>query len=68
MNNPLDMFKMIKNPQEFVMNYAKSNFNPIVDNLIKMAQSNDKKGLENFARNVLKEKGQDFDKIMSNFK
>lgn len=68
MNNPLDFIKMIKNPQEFIINYAKQNGNPMINNLIQMAQKGDKKGVETFARNYLKEQGQDFDQIMSNFK
>lgn len=68
MNNPLEFIKMIKNPQEFVTNYMKQNSNPMLNNLIQMAQKGDKQGLETFARNFFKEKGQDFDDIMSNFK
>lgn len=68
MNNPLEFIKMIKNPQEFVTNYMKQNSNPMLNNLIQMAQKGDKQGVENFARNFFKEKGQDFDDIMSNFK
>lgn len=66
--NPLELIKAIKNPQEFINNYAKSNSNPILTNLINMAQKGDKQGLENFARNFFKQQGQDFDQIMSNFK
>ena len=44
----------------------------MLNNLIQMAQKGDTKGVENFARNLCKEKGQDFDKefatFMSNFK
>lgn len=68
MNNPLDIIKMIKNPQQFVMNMVKQNTNPMLNNLIQMAQKGDTKAIENFARNFFKEKGQDYDQIMSNFK
>lgn len=68
MNNPLDIIKMIKNPKQFVMNFMKTNTNPMMNNLIQMAEKNDINGLENFARNFFKEKGQDYDKIKSNFK
>lgn len=68
MNNPLDLIKAIKNPQEFIMNFIKQNNNPLLNNLIQMAQNGDKKGVETFARNYFKEMGQDFDDIMSNFK
>ena len=42
--------------------------NPIFTNLIDMAEKGDNEGLENFARNILKEKGLDFDKEFSEFK
>lgn len=44
------------------------NNNPIFSNLISMAQNGDEKGLENFARNVMKEQGKDFDKEFAQFK
>lgn len=72
MNNLMEMMKSIKNPQEFIVNYAKQNSNPMLNNLIKMAEKNDINGLENFARNYLKEQGRDFDaeysKIANMFK
>ena len=66
--NPLEIIKMIKNPQEFVNNFIKQNNNPMLNNLIQMAQKGDNKGVEQFARNLFKEQGQDFDEIMKNFK
>lgn len=42
--------------------------NPIFTNLINMAETGDNKGVEDFARNILKEKGLDFDKELANFK
>jgi len=42
--------------------------NPIFSNLISMAQNGDEKGLENFARNIMKERGKDFDKEFAQFK
>ena len=72
MNNPLQMLKMIKNPKQFAMNIIKKNNNPVFNNLIDMANKNDTEGLQKFARNVFKEKGQDFDsefrEFMSAFK
>ena len=62
MNNPIEILKMIKNPQEYVMNYMKSNNNPILNNLVQMAQNNDTKGLETFAQNML---GDDYKDIMN---
>ena len=74
MNNSLDMIKSFMNsggnPQQFIQNLK--NNNPMLSNIIQMAQKGDAKGVENFARNLFKENGRDFDKefasFMSNFK
>lgn len=42
--------------------------NPIIGNLITMAEKGDTKGVEDFARNMFKERGRDFDKEFSDFK
>lgn len=46
--------------------------NPILNNVMGMAQKGDTQGVENFARNICKQKGLDFDtefnKFKSNFK
>jgi len=55
------------NPQQIVMNMIKNNSNPIVANLISMAQQGNIAGVENFARNYLKENGKDYDSEFSNF-
>jgi flagellar motor component MotA len=68
MNNPLEFIKAIKNPREFVINYAKQNNNPMINNLIQMAEKKDTKGLENFAKNFFEQQGQDFNKIKEYFK
>lgn len=70
MNNPMQfmsMLKSIKNPKEAVINMIKSNNNPMLKNLVEMAEKGDTKGVENFARNILKEQGRDFDSEMNNF-
>lgn len=69
--NSLNMIKgMIgnMNPKNMVMNMLKGNTNPIFANLIEMANKNDVKGLENFARNYMKDQGKDFDKEFNDFK
>ena len=43
------------------------NTNPMIANVIRMAQNGDTKGVEEFARNICKEKGIDFDKEFSKF-
>lgn len=60
--NPLNMIKGMMgniNPKNMVMNMLKGNTNPIFANLIEMANKNDVKGLENFARNYMKEQGKE---------
>lgn len=57
----------INNPQQLVMKMLANNTNPIFNNLIKMANAGDVKGVEAFAKNIMKEKGIDFNKEFSNF-
>lgn len=42
--------------------------NPILNNVIGMAQKGDTKGVETFARNVCKQRGVDFDAEFDKFK
>lgn len=70
MNNPMqfmNMLKGIKNPKDAVINMIKTNNNPMVKNLVEMAEKGDSQGVENFARNMLKEQGRDFDAEMNEF-
>ena len=70
MNNPINMIKMIMgktSPKDMAMSMLKNNSNPVFANLIDMANKGDTKGVENFARNVMKEKGIDYDKQFSEF-
>lgn len=75
MNNPINMIKMMMgkmSPKDMAMAMLKNNSNPVCSNLIDMINKNDKKGIEEFARNICKEKGINFDKdftdFMNNFK
>ena len=61
------LFKGIKNPQQAMLQMLSNNSNPMAQNVLKMAQNGDTKGIEQFARNVCKEKGVDFDKEFSKF-
>lgn len=54
-------------PKQIVMSMLKNNTNPIFNNLINLAQQNDTKGLEEFARNYYKGMGKDFDKEFEMF-
>ena len=51
-------------PQQLIDRMMINNSNPILLNLIQMAQKGDNLGVENFARNYLKEQGRDFDAEM----
>ena len=69
--NPLNMIKGMMgnmNPKNIVMNMLKNNTNPIFANLIEMANKGDTKGLEQFARNYMKDNGRDYDKEFNEFK
>lgn len=70
MNNPMQIMQLlrgIKNPKEAVFQLIKGNNNPIMKNLVEMAEKGDKEGLENFARNLYNQQGKDFDKDFSEF-
>lgn len=69
--NPLEAIKNMLSgmtPEQYVMNLAKSNTNPVLSNLIQMAQKGDTKGVEQFAKNLFREQGKDFDNFMKNLK
>ena len=75
MNNPMQLINLLRgnmNPKQLVMNMLGGNNNPMIKNLIEMAEKGDSQGVENFARNLFKEQGLDFDKeydkFMSNFR
>lgn len=55
-------------PQEFIINiYLKNNPNAMINKLVEMAKNNNQEGVEQFARNLMKEKGYDFDKEYKTF-
>ena len=75
MNNQMQMMNLlkgVKSPKDAVINMIKSNNNPMVKNLVDMAEKGDNEGIEKFARNMFKEQGRDFDseikQFMNNFK
>lgn len=75
MNNIMQMISMLKggkSPQETVLNMVSNSNNPMLKNLADMARNGDKEGIENFARNLYKEQGRNFDEefneFMKNFK
>ena len=66
-NNLINMLKGIKNPKQTVLSMVGNNTNPMIKNLVDMANKGDEQGLEEFARNYYKEQGKDFDKEFSDF-
>ena len=68
--NPMQMLQNFLtkglSPQKIVEQMAGNN--PMMANLIKMANAGDTDGVEKIARNMFKEKGRDFDKEFSEFK
>lgn len=74
MTNPIiqfmQMFRNGNNPQQLIiqMLQQQAGDNPIGQNLLKMAQNNDGKGIEQVARNMCAQRGLDFDKEFANFK
>ena len=65
-NNIIKMFKG-QNPKQLAMNMAKQNSNPMIANLMKMANEGKTQNIEEFARNIMQEQGMDFDTEFANF-
>lgn len=61
------MLKNKFNPQQIIKSIMENKSNPMINNLVQMAQKGDKQGIENVARNILKERGRDFDSEFSQF-
>ncbi len=71
--NPLQLIGMMRrsgNPQQFLINMLEqqSGGNPMFANLITLAKNNDTQSIEQIARNILKERGLDFDKEFADFR
>lgn len=70
MPNPMNFLKGmmgVSSPKDMVMKMMGQTNNPMINNLVNMANNGDTKGVEQFARNYMKEQGKDFDKEFSNF-
>ena len=64
MNNPIELIKMFMkqgNPKQLVEKLVINNTNPVIKDLIQKAQNGDTKAVEQFARNLFKEQGKNFD-------
>ena len=68
--NPMQMLQNFLtkglSPQKIVEQMTGNN--PMMANLVKMANAGDTDGVEKVARNMFKERGRDFDKEFSEFK
>lgn len=72
-NVPIQLLQMIKNggnPQQLVLSILEQSTagNPVLENLLNLAKNHDKAGIEKFARNMMKERGLDFDTEFNAFK
>ena len=69
--NPMQMLQSFlgrgMSPQQ-IINQISGDKNPMITNLMNMMQTGNSKGVEDFARNIFKEKGRDFDKEFGEFK
>ena len=71
--NPMQLIAQIrqgKNPQQLMLNILEGEAanNPVMDNLLTLAKENRTADIEQFARNLAREQGIDFDKEFSQFK
>ena len=70
MNNPMqiiNMLKGMKSPKEAVISMVKSNNNPMIKNLIEMAEKGQIEDLKTFGRNLYREGGRNFDEEYNSF-
>ena len=71
MNNPIELMKAFmkgsNNPQDLLKVMTANNHNPMIENLVKMANNGDSKGVEDFARNYMKEQGRNYDEEFNKF-
>lgn len=71
--NPMQLLAMIRqgqNPAGMLTQLVQNQMGgtPLGDNLIKLMQNNDTKGIENVARNLCQQRGMDFDKEFAQFR
>ena len=66
----MQMLKSGGNPEAMMMNMLQqqAGSSPMGQNLIKLAQNNDGKGIEQVARNLCAQRGLDFDKEFAAFR
>ena len=66
----MQMMRNGNNPQAMIMNMfqQQAGNSPLGQNLLKLAQNNDGKGIEQIARNLCSQRGLDFDQEFATFK
>lgn len=66
----MQMMRNGNNPQTMIINMLQQQAgnSPLGQNLLKLAQNNDGKGIEQIARNLCSQRGLDFDKEFAAFK
>ena len=57
----MNMLRSGQNPQQIAMNFLQNKQNPMMNNLVQLAQQGNVQELERIARNITKEQGKDFD-------
>lgn len=67
MNNQMNILQLLNSNPQQIINKMLGN-NPMAKNLLNMMKNNDAKGIEEMARNLAKEKGQDADKLYDEIK
>lgn len=71
--NPMQLIQAIQqgqNPQQLMISVLENQManTPVGQNLLELAKNNDSAGIEQFARNMFKQNGRDFDSEFANFK
>ena len=71
--NPMEIIQMIrsgKNPQQITMQILESRLGstPMGANLLSLAKDNNTNEIEKIARNIMEQKGLDYDKELATFK
>lgn len=67
--NPMQIMGLLKarNPQAAVMQLLQGNSNPMIQNLVQMANQGNSQGIQQFAQNYFNQVGRDFNSEMSSF-
>ena len=71
MMNPFQVIGMMNNPQAFlqqITNNSQIMQNPMAQNVIRMLQDGDTKGLQAMAENLAREKGTDINTVNNNLR